>query len=325
MKKNNLNYQYVKQWFNQPMFDLLSTAHEIHRKNFALFELELCTLLSIKTGACPENCAYCPQSSHYKTGVYKEPLMKLDDIITKAKEAKTQGATRFCMGGAWRSPPLKHMPAIAEMIQAVKRLGLETCMTLGLLDIEKVTLLKKAGLDYYNHNLDTSPHYYKKIITTRMFQDRLNTLKLITEFDIKLCCGGILGMGETRNDRIELLLILANLPKPPISVPLNRLIPIQGTPLEKIKKINDLEFIRTIAVTRILLPTSMIRLAAGRDSMSDTMQTLCFFAGANSIFYGEKLFTAKNHAQDKDRRLIRQLGLKLKINHEPTNVPFSSR
>lgn len=304
----------IKQLFELPFIDLVYQAHTIHRQHFPLPEMELCTLLNIKTGACPEDCSYCPQSAHYNTDLKNEKLWDLDDVLKKATLAKANGALRFCMGAAWRSPPKKMLPRVIDMIKAVKALGLETCVTLGMLDKDDAQQLKKAGLDYYNHNLDSSPQFYEKIITTRTYQDRLDTLQHVHQADINICCGGIIGMGESRHDRIGLLLQLTLLPVAPKSIPINRLIPIAGTPLAKAGNIDNLEFIRTIAVTRILLPSSRIRLSAGRESMSEETQTLCFMAGANSIFYGEKLLTTKNQDTDVDLALLQKLGLTIRTN-----------
>lgn len=310
MQKVTWTKSEVENLYALPLFDLLYKAQTIHRERFKANEIELCTLLNIKTGTCPEDCAYCPQSAHYDTGLQKENLFDVEKVKKEALEAKNAGATRFCMGAAWRNPPTKEFPKVLAMIKEVKALGLETCVTLGMLNDEQAQQLKTAGLDFYNHNLDTSPEHYKKIITTRTYEDRLNTLENVRKADINVCCGGIIGLGETREDRIEFLLQLANLPKAPESVPINRLIPIQGTPLEKTAPLDNLEFIRTIAVARIMMPTSIVRLSAGRDKMSDEMQTLCYFAGANSIFFGDKLLTAGNPEQDADMQLFAKLGMK---------------
>src|SRR3990167_911999 len=298
--------------FDLPFNDLLWQAHGTHRQYFPANEVQVSTLLSIKTGACPEDCAYCPQSGHYHTGLSKEKLMELNAIVEKAREAKASGATRFCMGAAWRHLPKKEMPKIAEIVKEVKSLGLETCMTLGMLTEEQAQELHAAGLDYYNHNIDTSPEYYQKIITTRCFQDRLDTLSHVRNAGIKVCCGGIVGLGETRSDRIEFIKALANLPEHPQSVPINRLVAVKGTPLENTASLDNLEFIRTIAVARIIMPKSVVRLSAGREKMSDEMQALCFFAGANSIFYGEKLLTTKNPECERDVQLFQKLGINQK-------------
>jgi biotin synthase len=299
----------ISELYDSPFLELMFQAQKIHRENFPGNKLQISTLLSIKTGACPEDCAYCPQSGHYKTGLKKEKLMCLDDVLLHAKAAKENGASRFCMGAAWKSPTDKDVEKVNEMIRAVKALGLETCATLGMLTPEQAQWMKEEGLDYYNHNLDTSPEFYEKIITTRTYQDRLDTLQNVREAGIKVCCGGILGMGETREDRVSFLLELANLPTPPESVPINKLIPIPGTPLGDSTPIDGLEFVRTVAVARILMPTSFIRLSAGREDMSEELQTLCFLAGANSLFFGEKLLTAKNPEMIKDKALFEKLGM----------------
>lgn len=295
--------------YEQPLMDLLFQAHTVHRDNHAANHLHCATLLSIKTGACPEDCGYCSQSGHHKTGIEKEKLLSVEAVLAKAKEAKAEGAKRFCMGAAWRSPPDKAMPELQAMIAGVKSLGLETCMTLGMLDKTQAQQLKEAGLDFYNHNIDTSPSYYEKVVSTRQFSDRLETLSEVREAGIQVCCGGILGLGESRADRIEFLQTLANLPVPPESVPINRLIPVEGTPLAKAKAIDGLELVRTIATARILMPASVIRLTAGRKEMADELQTLCFFAGANSVFIGEKLLTEDNSGPSRDRVLFASLGL----------------
>lgn len=296
--------------YEQPFNSLIYKAHSIHLEYHEANKLQLAQLLSIKTGACPEDCGYCAQSGHYKTHVEKEKLMPLDEVLTKAAEAKASGAKRFCMGAAWRCPPDKSMPELKAMIEGVKALGLETCMTLGMLRAEQAQSLKEAGLDYYNHNIDTSPSYYNKVITTRTFADRLETIEQVRQAGISVCCGGILGLGETRADRIEFLLTLANMETPPESVPINQLIPVEGTPLAKAKPIEGLELVRTIATARILMPGSVIRLTAGRTEMTDELQALCYFSGANSVFIGSKLFTEANPEQDKDQLLFDKLGLK---------------
>ncbi len=298
----------VTSLYNESLPELMYHAQTVHRQHFNPKQIQISTLLSIKTGRCPEDCAYCPQSGHYNTGLEKEPLIDTDAIIIAAKKAKDQGASRFCMGAAWRSPPKKAMPALKDIIKKVNDLGLETCMTLGMLDEEQVHTLEAAGLHYYNHNLDTSAQYYPKIISTRTYQDRLDTLERIRQSNIKTCCGGIVGMGETRQDRIAFLHQLATLKEHPHSVPINQLIAIPGTPLEHEITIEPIELVRTIAVARIIMPSSMLRLSAGRDAMSDEVQTLCFLAGANSIFYGETLLTAPNPNKQQDDRLLNQLG-----------------
>ncbi len=296
--------------FEMPFNDLIFQAQTVHREHFNPAEVQISTLLSIKTGACPEDCSYCPQSGHYKTGVEKERLIELENIMQNAKVAKEKGASRFCMGAAWRSIPKRELGNIVEIVKKVKALGMETCMTLGMLDEMQAKALKEAGLDYYNHNLDTSPEYYKEIISTRCYQDRLDTLQHVRDAGIKVCCGGIVGLGESRADRIEFLRQLATLPAHPESVPINRLIAVKGTPLQDQKPIDDIEFVRTIAVARIMMPKSVVRLSAGRETMLDSMQALCFLAGANSIFYGEKLLTAANPAEVRDRELFAKLGIK---------------
>ncbi|KTD20680.1 biotin synthase BioB [Legionella londiniensis] len=309
MAKQSLSKEQVAAIYEQPFHELLYEAHTIHRKYHNPLKMQFATLLSIKTGACPEDCSYCSQSGHYKTEVEKEKLLSLDEVLDKAKEAKANGATRFCMGAAWRCPPEKAMPKLAEMIAGVKKLGLETCMTLGMLSEGQALKLKEAGLDFYNHNIDTSPDYYEKIVSTRKFSDRLETIRHVRDAGISVCCGGILGLGESRMDRIEFLCTLANLDTPPESVPINRLIPVAGTPLADAKPVDGIELVRTIATARILMPESMIRLTAGRAEMSDELQTLCFFAGANSIFIGNKLLTKENPGFDKDHALLARLGM----------------
>lgn len=307
--------QQITELYEAPFFDVLNRAHQVLRKNFVDHEIQTCTLLNIKTGACPEDCAYCPQSGHYKTGLEKEKLFDHNTVVAQAKQAKKQGASRFCMGAAWKYPPKKDFPKVLAMITAVKDLGLEACVTLGKLDDEQTQQLKDSGLDYYNHNLDTSPEYYEEIITTRSYQDRLDTIKKVSDAGMNVCCGGIIGMGEKRHDRVGLLYQLSCLSTPPKSIPINRLIPIQNTPLGHIGPLDDFEFIRTIAITRIMFPQSYVRLSAGRENMSDTMQALCYFAGANSIFVGEKLLTAKNPELDKDMQLFAKLGLHAASEH----------
>jgi biotin synthase len=295
--------------YQKPFNDLLFEAHTIHRKYHDHNSLQFATLLSIKTGACPEDCGYCSQSGHHKTHVEKEKLMSVEDVMRSAKEAQEGGAKRFCMGAAWRCPPDKAMPQLKEMIEGVKSLGLETCMTLGMLTKEQALDLKEAGLDYYNHNIDTSPSYYDKVTTTRKFSDRLDTLEQVRAAGINVCCGGILGLGETRDDRIEFLYTLANMDTPPESVPINRLIPVEGTPLAKAEPVEGIELVRTIATARIIMPISVIRLTAGRTEMSDELQALCYFAGANSVFIGDKLLTEGNPQRDHDKKLFSKLGL----------------
>lgn len=307
--RHDWSEQEVQALFDLPFNDLLFQAQLVHRQNFNPNEVQVSTLLSIKTGACPEDCKYCPQSGHYNTGLEKERLMQVEAVLEKAKKAKETGSTRFCMGAAWKHPADKDMPYVIEMVKGVKALGLETCMTLGMLDEDKADQLAEAGLDYYNHNLDTSPEFYDKIITTRTYQDRLDTLHHVRESGMKICSGGILGMGETANDRIGLLRQLANLPKQPESVPINMLVKVKGTPLENADDLDNLDFIRTIAVARIMMPQSHVRLSAGRESMSDEMQAMTFMAGANSIFYGECLLTTPNPETHRDLQLFKRLGI----------------
>ncbi|MCD6006793.1 biotin synthase BioB [Halomonas sp. IOP_31] len=292
-----------------PFNDLLFQAQGVHRRYFDPNAVQISTLLSIKTGACPEDCKYCPQSGHYNTGLEREKLMQVEAVLAKARKAKAVGASRFCMGAAWKNPSAKDMPYVLEMVRGVRELGLETCMTLGMLTRDQAERLSEAGLDYYNHNLDTSPEYYGEIITTRTYADRLETLDHVRQSGMKVCCGGILGMGESVDDRAGLLEQLANLPAHPESVPINMLIRIQGTPLEHVEDLDPIDFIRTVAVARILMPGSHVRLAAGRELMNDQTQAMAFFAGANSIFYGERLLTAQNPQANHDRRLFERLGL----------------
>ncbi|WP_461480896.1 biotin synthase BioB [Porticoccus sp.] len=296
--------------FKQPFNDLLFQAQVVHRQHFNANEVQLSTLLSIKTGACPEDCKYCPQSARYDTGLEKEQLLALEQVIEEAKAARDSGATRFCMGAAWRSPKDRDLPAVAEMVRQVKALGMETCMTLGMLKAEQAQMLAEAGLDYYNHNLDTSPEYYGEIITTRTYQDRLNTLDNVRRAGMKVCAGGIVGMGEGEKDRAGLLMQLANLPQHPESVPINMLVKVAGTPLEQQEDLDPFEFIRTIAVARIMMPESHVRLSAGREEMNDQMQALAFMAGANSIFYCEKLLTTPNPKANRDMELLNRLGIR---------------
>lgn len=299
----------ITELYQQSFNTLLYQAHTVHLAHHDPNSLQFATLLSIKTGACPEDCGYCAQSGHAKTHVEKELLMSVADVLQRAREAKEGGAKRFCMGAAWRCPPAKVMPQLQEMITGVKALGLETCMTLGMLNQEQAECLKDAGLDYYNHNIDTSPSYYDKVVTTRKFSDRLDTLNNVRDAGIGVCCGGILGLGETRDDRIEFLHTLANMPSPPESVPINRLIPVEGTRLAKAEPVEGIELVRTIATARIIMPKSVVRLTAGRTEMSDELQALCFFAGANSVFIGDKLLTESNPQRTKDKVLFGKLGL----------------
>ena len=293
-----------------PLLDLLLHAQRVHREHHAPNTVQMSTLLSVKTGACPEDCAYCSQSVRYDTGLERESLMEVAAVRESAARAKAAGATRFCMGAAYRSPKAKDLKVIAAMIREVRALGMETCATLGMLTPEQARELKDAGLDYYNHNLDTSPEFYGEIITTRTYQDRLDTLDAVRGANLKVCCGGILGLGESPSDRAGLLLTLANLPEHPESVPINQLVKIEGTPLADSAPLDPFEFVRAIAVARLLMPRAYVRLSAGRQSMSDELQALCFMAGANSIFYGERLLTTGNPEVERDRRLFERLGLK---------------
>ncbi len=296
--------------FALPFSDLMFQAQSVHRAYFNPNEVQVSTLCSIKTGACPEDCAYCPQSARYDTGLEKEKLMAVEKVIEEARAAKASGATRFCMGAAWRSPKGKDMPYVTHMVKGVKALGMETCMTLGMLDEQQAQDLADAGLDYYNHNLDTSPEYYGEIITTRTYQDRLQTLANVRKAGMKVCCGGIVGMGEEVNDRAGLLQQLANMTEHPESVPINMLVKVGGTPLADEADLDPFDFIRTIAVARILMPKSHVRLSAGREQMNEQTQAMAFLAGANSIFYGEKLLTTPNPEANKDMQLFNKLGIK---------------
>jgi biotin synthase len=299
----------IDQLFNLPFNDLLFHAQQVHRSHFNPNEVQVSTLLSIKTGRCPEDCGYCPQSVRYDTEVEDESLMPLEQVLERASAAKASGSSRFCMGAAWRSPKDRDLDQVVEMVKGVRALGLETCLTLGMLTDAQTQRLKQAGLDYYNHNLDTSPEFYGDVITTRTYRDRLDTLQRVRDAGINVCCGGILGMGEAREDRIGLLQQLANQPQHPESVPINLLVKVEGTPLANAKALDPIEFVRSIAVARILMPASHVRLSAGREAMSDEMQALCFLAGANSVFYGEKLLTTPNPAADQDKQLFTRLGL----------------
>ncbi len=308
--RHDWTHDEVQALFDQPFNDLLFQAQSIHRRHFDPNSVQISSLLSIKTGACPEDCAYCPQSAKYDTDLETERLLPIDEVKQAALNAKRNGATRFCMGAAWRNPTDRNLDRVIEMISVVKDLGMETCVTLGMLTREQTRRLKQAGLDYYNHNLDTSPEYYGEIITTRSYQDRLDTLRHVQEENIHVCCGGIVGMGEGEDDRIELLRQLANLPKHPESVPINLLVRVENTPLYYADALDPLDFVRTIAVARILMPKSAVRLSAGRSDMSDELQALCFHAGANSIFYGEKLLTTPNPRENEDLELFARLGIK---------------
>ena len=306
----------IEALFDLPFNDLVHRAQSVHRAHFDPNEIQVSTLLSIKTGACSEDCGYCSQSAKHDTGLEREKLLPLEEVIEAASAAKAKGATRFCMGAAWRNPTDKNLEKVVEMVQAVHDLGMETCVTLGMLSGDQAGRLKEAGLDYYNHNLDTSPEFYGNVITTRTFQDRLDTLGHVREAGINICSGGILGMGETRRDRARMLQELCNLPKHPESVPINLLVQIEGTPLYGTDKLDPFEFVRTIAVARILMPGSWVRLSAGRTEMSDELQALCFLAGANSMFYGDRLLTTDNPEADRDRVLFDRLGLNMSAHQE---------
>ena len=295
--------------FELPFNDLLFKAQAVHRQYFNPNEVQVSTLLSIKTGACPEDCKYCPQSNRYDTGLEIEKLMEVVKVLQEAAEAKATGATRFCMGAAWRSPKAKDMPYVTAMVKGVKEMGLESCMTLGMLTADQAAELSEAGLDYYNHNLDTSPEFYGEVITTRTYSDRLTTISNVRDADIKVCSGGIVGMGETVKDRAGLLIQLSNMPQHPESVPINMLVRVEGTPLAQEADLDNFDFIRTIAVARILMPESHVRLSAGREAMNEEMHALAYFAGANSIFYGEKLLTTANPEANKDLQLFDRLGI----------------
>jgi biotin synthase len=311
----------VEHLFALPFNDLLFQAQTVHRQYHDPNAVQVSTLLSIKTGGCPEDCAYCPQAARYSTGVKAEKLMSVEAVLARAQAAKDAGASRFCMGAAWRSPKDRDVVKVAEIVAAVKGLGLQTCATLGMLSQPQADTLKAAGLDFYNHNLDTAPDYYGEIIHTREFQDRLDTLEHVRQAGLKTCCGGIVGMGESRAQRAGLLSTLANLPEHPESVPINRLVQVAGTPLAGTEALDPFEFVRSIAVARIIMPASVVRLSAGRETMDDALQALCFAAGANSIFYGEKLLTTGNPDVERDRLLFERLGLKpMEVEIEPGTV-----
>ncbi|KAF1028476.1 MAG: Biotin synthase [Burkholderia plantarii] len=299
----------VVKLYDLPFNDLLFRAQQVHREHFDANAIQLSTLLSIKTGGCEEDCGYCSQSSHHETELKASKLMDVSAVLDAARAAKSNGATRFCMGAAWRSPKERHIEPLADMIRGVKELGLETCMTLGMLEDEQATALADAGLDYYNHNLDTSPEFYGQVISTRTYQDRLDTLERVRDAGINVCCGGIIGMGESRRERAGLITQLANMNPYPESVPINNLVAIKGTPLEDTAPLDPLEFVRTIAVARITMPKAMVRLSAGREQLDDGLQTLCFLAGANSMFYGDQLLTTSNPQSQKDRALLARLGM----------------
>ncbi|HDR9770982.1 TPA: biotin synthase BioB [Burkholderia cepacia ATCC 25416] len=296
--------------FELPFNDLIFRAQQVHREHFDANAVQLSTLLSIKTGGCEEDCGYCSQSSHHDTGLKAEKLMDVNAVLDAARAAKANGASRFCMGAAWRNPKERHMPALTEMVRGVKELGLETCMTLGMLEDEQAQELANAGLDYYNHNLDTSPEFYGQVISTRTYQDRLDTLDRVRDAGINVCCGGIIGMGESRRERAGLISQLANLNPYPDSVPINNLVAIEGTPLEGTAPLDPFEFVRTIAVARITMPKAVVRLSAGREQLDDGLQAMCFLAGANSMFYGDQLLTTSNPQSQKDRALFERLGIR---------------
>ncbi|HYV71172.1 MAG TPA: biotin synthase BioB [Pseudolabrys sp.] len=309
--RNDWTREEVRALFALPFTELIFRAAKVHRDNFDPSEVQISTLLSIKTGGCPEDCAYCPQSAKFETGVKAEKLMDLEAVLAEARAAKAGGASRFCMGAAWRSPKDRDLEKVCDMVEGVKALGMETCVTLGMLTGEQAKRLKTCGLDYYNHNLDTSPEFYGEIITTRTYQDRLDTLEYVRAAGINVCCGGIVGMGEKLDDRVGMIATLASLPVHPESVPINMLVRVEGTPLAETATIDPLDFVRTIAVARITMPASMVRLSAGREDMSEETQALCFLAGANSIFYGPKLLTTPNPGRDRDMALLDKLGLRV--------------
>ncbi|TOB78816.1 biotin synthase BioB [Vibrio parahaemolyticus] len=307
--RHNWTHAEVRDLMEKPFMDLLFEAQLVHRQYQQTNHVQVSTLLSIKTGACPEDCKYCPQSARYTTDIEKERLMEVERVLDAAQKAKNAGSTRFCMGAAWKNPKERDMPHLTDMIKGVKDMGLETCMTLGMLTPEQAKQLANAGLDYYNHNLDTSPEFYGNIITTRTYQDRLDTLSHVRDAGMKICSGGIIGMGESANDRAGLLVELANLPTHPESVPINMLVKVKGTPLETVDDVDPFDFIRLIAIARIMMPQSGVRLSAGRENMNEQMQALCFMAGANSVFYGCKLLTTPNPSEDKDMMLFKKLGI----------------
>ena len=308
--RNDWTREEVQALFALPFPDLMFRAASVHRQYFDPTEVQISTLLSIKTGGCPEDCAYCPQSAQYDTGMKAEKLMAIEAVLAEARAAKASGASRFCMGAAWRSPKDRDLDSVCAMVEGIKALGMETCATLGMLTPEQALRLKDSGLDYYNHNIDTSPEFYGAIITTRCYQDRLDTLAHVREAGINVCCGGIVGMGERQDDRVSMVATLASLPVHPESVPINMLVRVEGTPLAETAKLDAFEFVRTIAVARICMPASVVRLSAGREDMSEETQALCFLAGANSIFYGPKLLTTPNPARDRDMALLDKLGLR---------------
>ncbi|EJB8583110.1 biotin synthase BioB [Vibrio parahaemolyticus] len=322
--RHNWTHAEVRDLMEKPFMDLLFEAQLVHRQYQQTNHVQVSTLLSIKTGACPEDCKYCPQSARYTTDIEKERLMEVERVLDAAQKAKNAGSTRFCMGAAWKNPKERDMPYLTDMIKGVKDMGLETCMTLGMLTPEQAKQLANAGLDYYNHNLDTSPEFYGNIITTRTYQDRLDTLSHVRDAGMKICSGGIIGMGESANDRAGLLVELANLPTHPESVPINMLVKVKGTPLETVDDVDPFDFIRLIAIARIMMPQSAVRLSAGRENMNEQMQALCFMAGANSVFYGCKLLTTPNPSEDKDMMLFKKLGINSQeVSQKPDEIEES--
>ncbi|AUI86296.1 biotin synthase BioB [Vibrio azureus] len=323
--RHNWTHAEVRELMEKPFMDLLFEAQLVHRQYQLNNHVQVSTLLSIKTGACPEDCKYCPQSARYTTDIEKERLMEVERVLDAAQKAKNAGSTRFCMGAAWKNPKERDMPYLTDMIKGVKQMGLETCMTLGMLSPEQAKHLAEAGLDYYNHNLDTSPEFYGNIITTRTYQDRLDTLSHVRDAGMKICSGGIIGMGESMNDRAGLFVELANLPTHPESVPINMLVKVKGTPLENVDDVEPFDFIRLIAIARIMMPSSAVRLSAGRENMNEQMQALCFMAGANSIFYGCKLLTTPNPSEDKDLLLFKKLGINRQgVSQKPDEIEESA-
>ncbi|WP_456408238.1 biotin synthase BioB [Thiolapillus sp.] len=322
--RHDWSIEEVETLLNLPFNDLLFQAQSIHRQQFDPNQVQVSTLLSIKTGACPEDCGYCSQSARNDTSLERERLLPIDEVLESAAAAKEKGATRFCMGAAWRNPTDTNLQKVADMVKAVKGMGMETCLTLGMLTAEQALKLKDSGLDYYNHNLDTSPEFYGEVITTRTYEDRLQTLDHVRKAGLNVCSGGILGMGESRRDRASMLCQLSNLPSHPESVPINLLVQVEGTPLFGVEELDPLEFVRTVAAARIMMPGSYVRLSAGRTEMSDELQALCFFAGANSLFYGERLLTTDNPETDRDKQLFERLGLSME-QHVETEKPPQGR
>jgi len=319
--RHNWTVEEVRALLDKPFMDLMFEAQLVHRQFQQHNYVQVSTLLSIKTGACPEDCKYCPQSAHYRTDVDRERLMEVERVLEAADKARNSGSTRFCMGAAWKNPKERDMPYLLDMIKGVKDMGLETCMTLGMLTPDQADELAGAGLDYYNHNLDTSPEFYGKIITTRTYQDRLDTLSHVRDAGMKICSGGIIGMGESVSDRASLFVELANLPTHPESVPINMLVKVKGTPLEEVDDVDPFDFVKLIAIARIMMPESAVRLSAGREDMNEQMQTLCFMAGANSIFYGCKLLTTPNPDEDSDMKLFKTLGINsVEVSQKPDEV-----